>query len=507
MNLKDIIKKNNFNPNDFFFYGNDIAKVNNLPNFSKKGKLILVTSTSPTKHGEGKTTLAISLNDALNSLNYQSAVVLREPSLGPVFGMKGGATGGGLAKVVPENEINLHFTGDFHALTTANNLLSAIIDNHIYQGNELNIDPKTIAHERCLDLNDRSLRNIMVNDQETRFNITPASELMAILCLSQDKEDLKTRLGNILIGYTYDKNPVYAKDLQCQNALIILLEQAIKPNVVQTLEHNIAFIHGGPFANIAHGTNSIISTKYCLNNFNYTLIETGFGSDMGALKYYDIITRTNENLIPDVVVLNTTIAGLKHHGNGNLNEGISNLEYHISNLKKYTKNLLVVLNKHTDDLDSDITFIKNYVEKENILFSLSEGYLKGSVGSTDAAKKIVELSKTSPIKIDYSYELTDDLQTKIEKFCQANYGASNIIYTEKAREKLKLLDNFKNLPICVAKTQYSITDNEKILGFPKYFTMTVKDIKVFNGAGFITIYFGNILTMPGLGPNANYLYM
>lgn len=507
--LRDILKNQNFKEKDFRFYGEEIAKVEVSHEREEKGKLILVTSTSPTKYGEGKTTLAISLNDALNKLGKKSIVALREPSLGPVFGVKGGACGGGCAKIVPEDEINLHFTGDIHAITTANNLLSAVIDNHIFQGNELNINPKSITHERCMDLNDRSLRTLIINGVETHFNISTASEMMAILCLSKNENDLKTRLGNILVGYTYEDKEVFSKDLQCVNSLFLLLKEAIKPNIVKTLENNLALVHGGPFANIAHGTNSIISTHYGINHFDYTIVEAGFGSDMGALKYYDIVVRNNPNLLPSVVVINTTIQSLKHNGEGNLEKGIGNLEYHIENMQKYSHNLLVVLNKHESDLESEISFVKEFVNKKNVLFSVSTGYLEGSSGTIDTAEKVVELSKNQNAPISYVYNVEEDLKIKIEKFCKQSFGAKEVIYTEEVLKKLTLIkkSQFKDFPICVAKTQYSITDNAKVLGYPKDFMMTVKDIKLFSGAGFITIYFGNILTMPGLSKEANYLKM
>lgn len=469
----------------------------------------MVTSTSPTKYGEGKTTLAISLSDALNKLGKKSIVALREPSLGPVFGTKGGATGGGCACVLPEEEINLHFTGDIHAITTANNLLSAIIDNHIYQGNELGIDPKRVMHERCMDLNDRSLRNLTINGIDVHFNISTASEMMAILCLSKDFEDLKNRLGNILVGYTYEEKEIFVRDLHCVNALAMLLKDAIKPNLVKTKEDNLALVHGGPFANIAHGTNSILSTFYGLNHFDYTIVEAGFGSDMGALKYYDIVARNNPDLIPDVVILNTTVQSLKHNGNGKLEEGIENLNYHIENMQNFSQNILVVLNKHETDTETEISFIKNFVNSKNVLFSVSTGYLEGSSGSVDAAKQVIELSEKETIPVHYAYALEDNLKEKIEKFCKNGFGTKEILFTENALKKLDLLEKSvcKNNPICVAKTQYSITDNAKVLGYPKDFTMTVKDIKLFSGAGFITVYFGNILTMPGLSKDARYLSM
>ncbi len=507
--LREILKKQGFLESDFRFYGEEIAKVESNIKNDKKGKLILVTSTSPTKYGEGKTTLAISLNDALNKLGHKSIVALREPSLGPVFGVKGGACGGGCAKIVPEEEINLHFTGDIHAVTTANNLLSAIIDNHIFQGNELGINPKRITHERCMDLNDRSLRNVTINGEEVHFNISTASEMMAILCLAKGEEDLKKRLENILVGYTYDGKEVFARDLHCVNALYLLLKDALKPNIVKTLEGNLALVHGGPFANIAHGTNSILSTKYGLYHFPYTIVEAGFGSDMGALKFYDIVVRNNKDLLPNVVVINTTIQSLKYNGYGSLEKGLENLDYHITNMQKYSSNLLVVLNKHQEDTENEIEYVKEFVKNKNILFSVSTGYQKGSSGTLDAAKKVVELSKIEPIFFSYPYAIEEDLKVKIEKFCTQSFGAKNIIYTKEAEEKLSFLNNsqYKDLPICTAKTPASITDNAKVLGYPKDFTMTVRDIKLFSGAGFITIYFGNILTMPGLTKDANYLKM
>lgn len=501
MTLKEIIEKNNLE--NISYYGNEKAKIEEIDSLERKGKLILVTSTSPTKYGEGKTTLAISLNDALNKLNYSSVVALREPSLGPVFGTKGGACGGGKAKIIPEMDINLHFTGDIHAITTANNLLSAIIDNHIYQGNQLGIEE--IIHERCLDLNDRSLRTLILNNKETHFNISTASEMMAIICLAKNESDLKERLGNILVGFTKEKKEILAKDLKCVNALFLLLKDALKPNVVKTLEDNLAFVHGGPFANIAHGTCSILSLKYALSHFSYTVVEAGFGSDMGGVKFFDIVARTNKEVMPSVVVINTTLQSLSYNGENNLEKGIANLDYHIENMQKYSNQLIVILNKHESDREEEIAFIKKHVEEKNICFSISEGYLKGSEGSLEAAEKIVELTKEEPKELYYSYDLEDSLENKIYKFCKENYGAEKILYTEKAKRKLKMIQ--EKLPICIAKTQYSITDNPKVLGYPKKFVMTVSDIKLFKGAGFITIYFGSILTMPGLSKEANYLKM
>ncbi|MCI9279951.1 MAG: formate--tetrahydrofolate ligase [Bacilli bacterium] len=501
INLREIINQNKLE--NVSFYGEDKAKILADESTNKEGNIILITSTSPTKYGEGKTTLAISLNDALNKLNYKSIVALREPSLGPVFGIKGGACGGGKAKIVPEMDINLHFTGDIHAITTANNLLSAIIDNHIFQGNELGIDE--ITHERCMDLNDRSLRNLTINEKETHFNISTASEMMAILGLAKNEQDLKKRVGNILVGYTKDKKEVLAKDLKCVKALMLLLKEAIKPNLVKSLENNLALVHGGPFANIAHGTCSVISLKYALNHFPFTIVEAGFGSDMGGVKFFDIVSRTNQDLTPKVVVINTTLQSLYYNGEMSLEKGISNLDYHIDNMQKYCENLVVVLNKHEEDKKEEIEFVKEHVLKRKLLFSVSEGYLKGSEGSLDLAKIVVNLAEKERKETQYTYELEETLEEKINKFCQKNYGAQQIIYTEKARKKLELIKD--KLPICVAKTQYSITDDAKKLGYPKAFTMTVSDIKLFKGAGFITVYFGSILTMPGLSKEANYLKM
>ena len=504
--MKEVLKENGFLESDFFFYGENIAKIEKYIKKGTRGKLVLVTSTSPTKYGEGKTTLAISLNDALCALGYKSVVALREPSLGPIFGTKGGATGGGSACVVPEEKINLHFTGDIHAITTANNLLSAIIDNHIYQGNALGIQPNHIFHERAMDLNDRSLRNITIAEQTTHFNISTASEFMALLCLSKDEEDLKERIGNIVVGLNFKNEFVYAKDLNCVGALFLLLKDALKPNVVLTKENNLALIHGGPFANIAHGTNSSISTSYALQHFEYTIVEAGFGSDMGALKFFDIVTRIYPSFIPDVVVLNTTVQSLKYNGNDSLEEGIANLAYHIDTMCKYTHHLLVVLNKHKEDTEKEINFIGNYVKERGLSFCVSTGFLEGSQGSKKVAEKVVSLSSEEKKEFEYSYSLEEDLEMKIKQFCKKNYGAKDVHFTEKALEKMSLFKNIA-LPICIAKTQYSITDDAKVLGYPKDFIMTVKDIKLFSGAGFITIYFGTILTMPGLGKDANYLHM
>lgn len=490
-------------------YGFDKAKidVDKLGKLEKKGNLILVTSTSPTPYGEGKTTLTIGIHDALCKLGYSSVAVLREPSLGPVFGTKGGATGGGMSQVIPMENINLHFTGDIHAITSANNLLCAVIDKELFYDNKLNLDKNRICFHRCMDINDRALRTISLPNQERmdHFSISTASEMMAILCLSKDMEDLEKRLERILIGYTYDDKPVYAKDLNCVGALKVLLKDAMKPNLVQTLEHNPVLIHGGPFANIAHGCNSIIATNLGLHCSDYVLTEAGFGSDMGALKFFDLKCRMT-SLNPKLVILNTTIRGLKYHGNGDLKEGFSNLEYHILNMKKFTNNLLVVLNQFESDTKEEIDLLEKYCCQKQVLFSVSSCYKNGSEGGILVANKVVELCKNKEVRLPILYDVNDLLESKIEYLAKNLYYAKEVKYTSVAKEKLNKYQTL-SLPICIAKTPYSITDSKNELGFKKEHTMTVTDIKVNNGAGFITVLMGNIILMPGLSRNANYQNM
>lgn len=502
MNILDIAKKLNIE-NNIEPYGRYKAKILDYTNKPKKGKLILVTSINPTPQGEGKTTLSIGLNDSLNKIGENSIVVLREPSLGPVFGTKGGAIGGGKAVVRPENDIDLHFNGDFHAITSANNLLSAVIDNHIYQGNELKI--KTVIFKRCLDVNDRALRSVQLNDRKETFVITTASEIMAIVCLAKDIHDLKEKLDRIIVGYNDKDEPVFAKELKCTDAMTILLKDAIKPNLVQTGYNNPAIIHGGPFANIAHGCNSIIATNYALGISDYIITEAGFGSDMGALKFLDIKCRLN-NIYPDAIVINTTIKALKYNGNGNLEEGICNLGFHINLMKNFNSNIIVSLNKFTDDTEEEIEQVRKYVKEFNVDFVISSMYQDGEDGCIELAKKITKL-KSNKKKFEI-YSLEDDIYEKIKKICKI-YGAKNVIYTEEAQEKINKLKNtkYEKLPICIAKTPASITDNKEILGWPKEFEMTVTDIQLQNGAGFIVIYMGDIMTMPGLGKKSKYLTM
>lgn len=495
--------------NKIELYGSNKAKISlDLLDKKRNSKLVLVTAINPTPMGEGKTTVSISLNDALRKLGKKSILTLREPSLGPVFGVKGGATGGGYAQVIPMEDINLHFTGDFHAITTANNLLCSVIDNHIYQGNTLNIDK--VIFKRCLDLNDRQLRVIntgLSKEKNTKeridgFDITAASEIMAILCLSKDLNDLKRRLGNIVIGYDNKGKEITARMLKADGAMTVLLKDAIKPNLVQTLEGNPCIIHGGPFANIAHGCSSLIGTKTSLKLSDYTITEAGFGSDMGGIKFFDIKSKVGD-IYPDIVVINVTIKALKYNGNDSLESGIKNLEYHIKNMQKFCDNVIVALNKFDDDLDEEIEFVNNFCKDFGVEFSVCEMYQKGIDGCITLAKKIVSMNENK--KKYFVYDLEDTLEEKIFKMCKM-FGASKVEYTSGAKEKLNKLNNTKMM-ICICKTPMSITDDKLNLGYPKDFKMTVTDIKVYNGARFIVVYMGNVLLMPGMPKNPNYLNM
>ena len=528
LDIKKVAKKLNI-PNRYLeVYGNTKAKISLdiMKKFKDKenGKLILVTSTNPTPYGEGKTTMSIGINDALNKLGKNSLVVLREPSLGPVFGIKGGATGGGYSQVVPMEDINLHFTGDLHAIETCNNLLCTIIDNHIYQGNKLNLDLERITFQRCVDLNDRALRNVIIRydnkglERKDKYNITVASEIMAILCLATDLNDLKKRLGNILIGYNKKGKMIFARDLKCVDALAILLKDAIKPNLVQTLENNPAIIHGGPFANIAHGCNSIIATKMGLKLADYVVTEAGFGADLGAEKFLDIKC-PNASIKPNAIVINATIRSMKYNGGvlkdainmenmEALSKGIENLKTHIDNMQKYTKSIIVCLNKFNFDTESEIKFVKNYVEALGCSFDISESFTKGGEGALELASKIIKICDN---EIDYHqlYDYNLSLIEKINRVCTKIYRASNVVISDQAKEKLALYEQngFGNLPVCIAKTQYSLTDNQKILGAPRNFTMTVTDVRLSSGAGFVVCLMGNIMTMPGLSKEPAYLKM
>lgn len=505
--LKEVLKTYGLEEEQIWMYGKDLAKIDASFPKLKKGKLILMTSTNPTPYGEGKTTMSIGLVDALCRLGKKSIASLREPSLGPVFGKKGGATGGGESKVIPEEEINLHFTGDMHAITAANNLISAAIDNHLYWGNTLNIEPNSITFKRCIDLNDRSLREVELTiskkmKRTEHFQITAASELMAILCLSKDEDDLYKRIDQIYIGHDMNKKPIYVHDLKCTDAICILLKDAIKPNAVLTKEGNLAFIHGGPFANVAHGTSSYIGTNLALSLADIVVTEAGFGSDLGGFKFMDILSRLG--LVPDLVILNVTIRSLRYHGEGNLEKGIENLDFHLKNMHTFSSNLLVVLNQFEDDSLEDIEYLKCYVEEKGCPFTVSTNFKEGSSGALTFANKVIE-SLTIPNQTSTLYELEEPLTEKIHKVL-TYFGAKEILYTDLALEKLKSLDDI-HYPICIAKTPLSISDDEKKLGYPKDYTVTVRDIHLCNGAKFIVIYLGNILTLPGLGKNANLYQM
>ena len=482
----------------------------------KNGKLILVTSINPTPLGEGKTTVSIGLVDGLNKIGKKAVAALREPSLGPVFGIKGGATGGGYSQVAPMEEINLHFTGDIHAMTSANHLLSAMIDNHIYFGNQLNFEK--VTWKRCVDLNDRQLRVVntglsgekKIVPRKDGFDITVASEIMAVLCLSENIQDLKEKISNIIIGYNTDKQPIKVKDLNAQGALTVLLKDAIKPNLVQTIENNPCLIHGGPFANIAHGCNSIIATKMALKLGDYVVTEAGFGADLGAEKFLDIKCR-KANLKPDAVVCVATIKALKYHGGMPKEEiqnesvealvrGSKNILRHIENLKnKYGLNVVVAINKYTTDTDKEIQALSDILKENGVELSLCENWEKGSNGITDLAEKVVNLCEKS-YDFKFMYDLEDSIETKIEKVSKKVYGAEGVVFTEKALKNIELIKKFgyENLPVCIAKTQYSFSDDPKNLECEEPFDIHVEDVILRTGAGFIVVLTGKIMTMPGL---------
>ncbi len=498
MNIINLLDK--LNIKDYDLYGKNFAKID--INYTKKkfGKLVLVTSINPTPYGEGKTTLSIGLCDSLNKLGVKSIAALREPSMGPVFGKKGGAIGGGKAKIVPEKKINLNFTGDFHAITYANNLISAVVDNHIYQGNELGI--KKVTFNRCLDVNDRALRHVVINGNETEFIITPASEIMSILGLSETISDLRTNLGNIIVGYSNDDKEIYVKDLKLVDSLLYVLEDAFKVNLVSTLYNNPVIVHTGPFANISYGCSSIKSIKTAMALSDVTVTEAGFGSDTGAVKYFDLLSRKG-NLKTDAIVINVTIRALKYHGNGNLKEGFNNLEYHINNMKKFNDNIIVSLNKFDDDANEDIDELKKYLDNKNIKLCISTMYTDGEDGCISLANEIMKLGKNNK---EYSiYDTNDNLIDKINSMKNI-FNCKNIIISDEIKNKIDLINKeHSNLPICICKTPYSISDNDKLLGYPKEFDMTITDVKIYNGAGYIVIYMGNVLLMPGLAKESNYL--
>lgn len=483
----------------------------------ENGKLILVTAINPTPAGEGKTTTSIGLGDALHKLGKKTAIALREPSLGPCFGMKGGAAGGGYAQVVPMEDINLHFTGDFHAITSAHNLLAAVIDNHIQQGNALDLDVRRITWKRVVDLNDRALRNIICGlggkahgvPRETGFDITVASEMMAILCLTSDLEDMKKRLGNIIIGYTRSGRPVRAEELNVTGALTLLFKDAIKPNLVQTLEGTPALIHGGPFANIAHGCNSVMATKYALKMADYTVTEAGFGADLGAEKFLDIKCRFT-GFKPDAVVIVATIRALKMHGGlaktelateniEALKKGMTNLAKHIENIQKFGLPIVVAINAFPTDTENELQELKALCESMGASVSISEAWAKGGEGAIDLAKKVIEATK-KPSNFQYMYDENDSIKDKINAIATKIYGADGVNYTPAVEKTIAEFEaeGLDKMPICMAKTQYSLSDDQFKLGAPTGFKITVRELRISAGAGFIVALTGNILTMPGL---------
>lgn len=487
-NINVIVEKYGFD--NLYSYGNYMAKVKSTEKFGK-GKVILVTATNPTKYGEGKTTVAIGLNDALNLVGKKAIVNLREPSMGPVFGVKGGATGGGKALVLPENEINLHFTGDFHAITMANNLICAVIDNEIFHDNKLDIE--TVTFNRCMDINDRALRRIKITNRDESFDITAASEIMVIFCLAKDRDDLRKRLDDIIIGYNSRLREIHLSALGITDAILGILEKAFMPNLVQTGEGNAALIHGGPFANIAHGCSSLVSLKTATNYADYVVTEAGFGADAGAYKFMDILTRDNKFEL-SCIVLVTTIRALRLNGKGILEEGIANLKAHVNNLKLMNQNIVVTLNRFDDDIDDDVKFIRDYCKVLEVPFAVNEVYSHGGLGAIELAEEVLKFEKS---KMNYLYDLEDDLYSKIDTYVKNICHADGFTCDMEVMKKINSLDKYK-YPICIAKTQYSLSDNKELLGFPKNFKMTLTDIKVKNGAKLIVCYFGNILTMPGL---------
>ena len=498
-------------------FGKLKAKIEPRLGSTTGANLILVTATNPTPYGEGKTTVTVGLSDGLARIGKRVCAALREPSLGPVFGIKGGATGGGYSQGTPSEDINLHFNGDFHAITSANNLIAAMLDNHIHHGNALNIDPARVVFKRCMDMNDRSLREIEIGLEKSNkftrkdgFVITAASEIMAILCLATDLKNLKERAQNIIVAYDKEGGLVRAKSLNCADAVCVLLKEAIKPNLVQTLEGTPVLIHGGPFANIAHGCNSVIATKTALNLADYVVTEAGFGAELGAQKFLDIKCRI-AGLAPKCVVLVSTIRSLKYNG-GCDKDGISqpnldalklggeNLKAHIENLKNFNQNVIVALNKFATDADDEIAHVRALCEESGAEFSLCEGFLKGSVGTEDLAKKVAQICEKPAREINFTYDASDSIKTKIEKIATKIYGAKDVVFSPRAQEDLAEISRlgFDGLPVCVAKTQYSFSSDAKLLGRPKGFSFEVSALEIRGGAGFIVAVSGSIMLMPGL---------
>lgn len=520
--ISDIAEKLGISADELEFYGKYKAKLplSLLKKYENKedGKLILVTAINPTPAGEGKTTVTVGLGEAMNRIGKKAVIALREPSMGPVFGIKGGAAGGGYAQVIPMEDINLHFTGDMHAITAANNLLCAIIDNHIQQGNELRIDPRRILFKRCLDMNDRALRNVVIGlggkvngvPREDGFMITVASEIMAILCLSSGIKDLKNRLGSILTAYTYDGTPVYARDLNAVGSMAALLKDAIKPNLVQTLENTPALMHGGPFANIAHGCNSVTATSLALKLGDYCITEAGFGADLGAEKFLDIKCRC-AGLKPSCVVIVATIRALKYNGGVPkaelskenivaLKNGIVNLETHIENMRKYGLPVVVAINRFATDTEAEIETIEAFCKEKDVPVSLTEVFARGGEGGKELAEKVVKTIETKEAHFKPIYDEKLSIKEKLNVLAKEIYRAGDVVFTSNAEKAISEIEKLgkDKLPICVAKTQYSLSDDPQKLGSPKGFTLTVRDVRLSAGAGFIVALTGDIMTMPGL---------
>jgi formate--tetrahydrofolate ligase len=513
-NLEDIYliaKKAGINEDEISPWGAFKAKISldilkRIKN-NKNGKLILVTTINPTPEGEGKTTITIGLSQALAKLNKKTILCIREPSLGPIMGLKGGATGGGYSQVLPMEDINLHFTGDMHAITSAHNLLASLLDNHIHHGDAFHIDPRYIVWPRVLDISDRALRKVVVGlggpkdgvPHEEEFAITPASEIMAILCLSKDIEDLKKRLGRIIVAYTYDNKPITANDLKAVGAMTVLLKDAFQPNLAQTIEGVPAFIHGGPFANIAHGTNSLIATKIALKLADYIVTEAGFGSELGAEKFFNIVCRTGD-LSPDAVVLVVSVKALKRNGYGDIKKGLKNLEKHLENLSLYNVPVIVSINHYIDDKDEEIDLIENYCKSKKVPVAVADIWNQGGEGGIELAGKLVDLIYNSKPNFRFLYDTNKTIKEKIETIAKKMYGAGAVVYTVAAEQDIKLCKKLglDKLPICIAKTQYSLSDDPEVLGRADGCKITVREIKFSAGAGFLVPMTGKITTMPGL---------
>ena len=515
IDIYGVAKKIGINSDELIPCGNYKAKVSfrvlDRVKNNRDGKLVLVTTINPTPSGEGKTTMSIGLTQALVRLGKKAMLCIREPSLGPTMGVKGGAAGGGYSQVLPMEDINLHFTGDMHAVTSAHNLLASLLDNHIHHGDAYHIDPRYIVWPRVLDISDRSLRKVVVGlggpnngvPHEVEFAITPASEVMAILCLAKDLKDLKERLSRVIVAYTYDNKPVTASDLKAVGAMAVLLRDALNPNLVQTVEGAPAFIHGGPFANIAHGTSSLIATKIALKLADYVITEAGFGSELGAEKFFDIVCRVG-GLKPDAVVMVVSIRALKRHGNGTgadaVEKGLSNLEKHLENISYFGVPVIVALNRFIDDTDEEIDVVENYCKEREVPFAVADVWSKGGEGGIELAGKLVSLIHNSSSKFKYLYDLNLPVKDKIEIIAKKMYGADRVVYTVTAEQDIRLCEELKldKLPICIAKTQYSLSDDSKLLGRPTGFKITVREIKFSAGAGFLVPMTGKITTMPGL---------